>query len=101
MTSQLLLFQLTKKRALQIIRAAAADNTKLIWTHHVGVRMRERKINDIQIIRCLEDGKLTEGPKWRKSTHDWDCRIQRISAGQRIDIRLAIDGENVVLITVI
>lgn len=48
--------------ALKIIRDRARDSTRIVVLPHALARMRERRIDFLDVQRCLCGGRVTEGP---------------------------------------
>lgn len=91
---------MTAPAALRIIRAVAADSSRVIWLPHAKKRMRQRRISPQQAIACLLKGVISEGPS--RDLHGyWRCTMQRFAAGEEISVVVSfksIDG--VVVISV-
>lgn len=106
MGNRVLQFTLSKRIALEVIREAARNNILIIWLGHAQTRMRQKKFTDLQVIRCLERGSLTKAPSWDDGFREWRCRLQDVSAGQAIEVVVAIEppantGNEITVITVI
>jgi len=85
--------------ALRIIRAAAADSSRVIWLSHAKKRMRRRRINPKQVISCLLKGVITEGPAPDIQGY-WRCTMQRLAAGEELTVVVSFKShENVVVIS--
>jgi hypothetical protein len=64
--------------------------------------MVQRKITRPQILRCLDNGKISESP-YRDPKGDWRCAIEHYTAGSVITVAVAIkynNGERTVIVTV-
>lgn len=94
-------FQLPKDLVKKLIREAAIGKAPLEWTEHFGEKIIELGVSSSQVLKCLEHGKLKNGPDWDRDHQNWTCRICSFSAGDKVDIRLAIDKGVVRLVTVI
>jgi hypothetical protein len=94
--------QLSIERAIQLIRKAAQDTSRIGWSEHARKRMRKRRITTKQVLDVLDKGKIIEGPA-RGTTGDWECTLERFTAGDNIIVVVAIEmdsaGQPVVIIT--
>jgi len=91
MGAKILDFRLTKRRAMEIIRAAGEDSSKIYRSKHAPIRMGERGIDDLQVQRCLQRGKILREPKWNINARNFECVLRDISAGQRFEVIVAVD----------
>lgn len=62
--------------------------------------MTERNITPLQILTCLEKGRITESPH-RDVRGDWRCTIEHYTAGNIINVAAAIKYNNKGVYTVI
>lgn len=89
--------------ALRIVRAIAADSSKVKLTRHARERMAQRDITLPQLLRCLRTGRIAEGPA-RNARGDWAFRVEGIAAGDRINVAAALstdgNGNRIIVITV-
>ena len=93
---------MTPDRALQLIRRAAADTSRLGWTDHAWDKMDELGIVTRQVLAVLQDGALRKGPTRNDEYGDWVCVLRRAVAGRTVHVVAGIDEtkESVTLITV-
>lgn len=88
--------------ALRIIRGIIQDTSRVKFTFHARQRMEERGFSDRQIIKCLEHGRIIEGPS-RSANGNWECRVEGIAAGDVITVACALDydkrGNHILIIT--
>lgn len=54
----------TKAQAQEIVRELARLG-KVRWSKHARERMKERKVNDKQVLTCLEKGKVMDVLFWQ------------------------------------
>ncbi len=98
-------FHLSGPMALRIIRDIAQDSSRVILTAHARRRMRERRISMPQVLACLLQGQLQEGPA--RDTHgNWVCALRWRHAGDYLKAVVAIKhetsaGRKLIVITVI
>jgi hypothetical protein len=90
---------LSRPRAAAILRAAADDGGKVVFTGHALRRMRQRRILRTQVLRCLGRGRIVEGPA--ADIHgNWTCRIVGLAEGRKLSVAVAIElPDGVVVIT--
>lgn len=93
----------TPHSAELLIRKIAADSAKVFFSSHAKVRMRERKVTDLQIIRCLQTGTVTEGP-FRNIHGNWQVNVDAYHSGQNLKVGAVIDtdekGNKIIVLTV-
>lgn len=82
--------QMTRERALKMIRAAAADSAQVFVTDHANQQMRKRRISLTQVLEVLRVGSITEGPA-PSVKGNWECVVERFVAGDAIAVVAAIE----------
>jgi hypothetical protein len=91
---------MTDKDALEILKQCALDGVCVFYPQHARKRMAERNITPLQILTCLEKGRITESP-CRDARGDWRCTIEHYTAGSAINVAAAIKYNNKGVYTVI
>lgn len=95
-------YELTASDAKKKIAAICENNERLKITTHTEQRMIERKITRTQILRCLINGRIIEGP-YRDIRGNWKVTIESFSAGEPITVAAVIDrdsiGELILIVT--
>lgn len=91
---------LSKPKALSLVRELAGDSGNVIFSNHALRRMRQRRVTPKMVLQCLLLGMIVEGPVLGlKGT--WELAIQRMAAGERLRVALAIDlPSRLIIITV-
>jgi hypothetical protein len=84
--------QLSIERAIQLIREAAQDTSRIRWSGHARKRMRKRQITTRQVLDVLDKGRIVEGPA-RGTTGDWECTLEWFTAGDSIVVVVVIEME--------
>ena len=88
--------------ALEIVREIAATTERVKFTYHVLERMAERNITTKQVLCCLRNGWIVEGPA-KSIKGNWEMTLKVISAGDAVNVVIALDrdvhGNTVVVIT--
>ena len=83
-------FILSKTKAVGLVRELAKDSGNVVFTDHALRRMRQRKVTPKAVLECLLRGPIVEGPALgTKGT--WELAMERMGAGQRLHVALAID----------
>ena len=87
---------------LKKLRAIVKDSHRVVLTKHAKQRMRQRRINQRQIIECLRKGRICEAA--HMSIHgDWMATLEHQYAGDAVRVVVAIeqqeDGELAVVVT--
>lgn len=88
--TQVVKLPLQKAQAASILKDAAKDTSKLIFTTHAEERMSQRSITRVEIIRVLEQGSIVEGPSLSPKG-SWEMRVEGMSAGSSLTVAVAID----------
>ncbi len=91
---------LSRPKALALVRELAGDSGNIIFLPHASMRMRQRHISAKMVLECLLRGVIVEGPVLGlKGT--WELAMQRMAAGERLRVALAIDmPSRLIIITV-
>jgi len=74
-----------KKEAETIIRKLVAEG-KIEFHGHARKSMKKRKISTLQILRCLEKGKLLEEPFTSLTHKGYETSMDRSVAGEWIKV---------------
>ncbi len=81
-------FILSKAKAVGLVRELAKDSGNVVFTDHA--LKRKRKVTPKAVLECLLRGPIVEGPALGiKGT--WELAMERMGAGQRLHVALAID----------
>ena len=91
---------LSRPKALALVRELAGESGNVIFSDHALKRMRQRRVTPKMVLQCLLFGVIVEGPVLSlKGT--WELAIQRMAAGERLRVALAIDlPSRLIIITV-
>lgn len=101
MSPKIRLLELTGTRALQIIREAAKDSSRVYLTTHAQQRMSTRKITLSQLLRVLRSGRISEGPVREVIKGGWKCTVEHHTAGDSVGVAVAIESIQSTGVTVI
>ena len=84
--------KLSNKKAKEILKLAADDNSRLRVTRHAQQRMAEREVSMRHVLAALRSGRFEEPPCWNpvKGTHE--LSVIYYYAGVRIKVVAAIEG---------
>jgi len=95
-------FPLSKKKATQILREVSEDSGRVFFTKHARERMQERCITRPDVMCCLEEGQITDGP-FPNPNGNWQCTMNWFRAGSPLTVVVVIDydenGNHVVIVT--
>jgi hypothetical protein len=80
---------LSPVRARQLVREIAKDSARVIFTRHVELKMRQRRITLPQVLRCLAQGQVAEGPA-RDVKGNWTMTLEVLSAGELVTVVAAL-----------
>ena len=88
---------------LKKLRVIVKDSDRVVLTKHAKQRMRQRRINQRQIMECLRKGRICE-PAHLTIHGDWMATLEHQYAGDAVRVVVAIerqeDGEMAVVVTV-
>ena len=100
--SQIAKLPLRQSDLVRLIKAAAADSANVYFSRHASERFEERDISTIDVLECLRNGTVTEGPA-QSSRGNWQFTVSRFCAGQSITVAGALelddDGNHIIVIT--
>ena len=93
-------FQLTRPKALALVRELAKDSGNVVFVSHASKRMKLRRISPKEVISCLLRGVIVEGPALGIKG-DWELAMERMGAGRKLHVAVAIDmPKRLIVITV-
>ena len=88
---------------LKKLRVIAKDSHRVVLTKHAKQRMKQRRINQRQIMECLRKGQIHE-PAHLTVHGDWKATLEHQYGGDVVRVVVAIerqeDGELAVVVTV-
>ena len=91
--------------ALRVIRERAQASGRLVILRHARQRMVKRRIDDLDVQRCLRDGAVTEGPyvPTDSRTGAYRCSVEGIIDGERLRVVVELPDEppNLLIVSVI
>lgn len=98
--------QLNAEQLRELIREIVSSGGRVRYSRHSLDRMQQRGVTDVQALRVLQRGEVTEGPTWDKDRTNWRFTMRALSSGDDISVGATIDVEQlmgmvVVVITVI
>jgi hypothetical protein len=94
-------FKVTERKALDFVRACAADSSKVFVDPHALKRMKQRKLTYEQVIRCLLKGIVTEGPYQHNRSGKWRLNLTRVVAGDHVTVVAEMDFTSDVLVVTV
>lgn len=85
------------------IRAIAKDSSNVIITDHARVRMKARNVLDIEVVHCLQHGRIRIEPEEDIKTGHLVCRMECYGASRNFAVCAALSqgGPSVLVVTVI
>ena len=93
---------LSVAKAREILREAAKNSVRVFFSQHAEKQMAMRKITRVQVLRCLANGQINEGPA-RGIKGNWEVTIESLSVGDVLRVAAALgqddDGNYVIIIT--
>jgi Domain of unknown function (DUF4258) len=98
MAAKTLPFAMSRASFQAQIRDLARVSANVRFTAHARVRMRQRGIDDLQVLHVLRAGLVEEGPAL--DIHgNWKATLAGMAAGERVRVAAALH-EGVIVITV-
>ena len=87
---------------LKIIRDRAQDSGRIVILPHAQARMRERRIDFLDVQRCLKGGAITEGPyvPTDSRTGANRCNVEGTVDGERLRIVVELPEKPAALLVV-
>lgn len=84
------------------IRTLAQDSGAVLFTQHVRVQMRRRKVSSAEVLECLRLGTLRRVPEPNPGKGSLECRMERYVAGRELAVIVALCDEapDLVVVTV-
>ncbi len=84
------------------IRSLAKDSAAVVFTTHVLVRMKQRRILQTEVLDVLRQGRIVRAPEPNIAFGSLECRMQRFMAGRELAVVAALSDAHpgVVVVTV-
>jgi hypothetical protein len=89
---------LTATKARALLREAARNSERVVFTDHAVRQMRQRRIGRAQVLRCLGGGRIAEGPA-PDVRGRWSCRVEGMAEGRGIAVAVGFESPGIVVIT--
>ena len=90
--------------ALKMVKELAEDSHNVVMVHHTKVRKNQRDVSDLEILKCLRNGRVVESVH-RTSHGNWKLTIQHFLMQRKIRVAVALDnsedGNYIIVVTVI
>lgn len=82
------------------IRRTAVDTTRIFWTAHAKLRMRQRKVHLDDVLDCLRKGRIGLPPEEDLKTGNLVCRMEWYGAARNLAVCVALDDNDPHLLVV-
>lgn len=87
----------------RLIKTAAIDSANVFFSDHASSRLNERDISTVDVLDCLRNGAISEGPA-KSPRGNWQFVSTRFCAGRSINVVGALEldeetGNYIVVIT--
>ncbi len=82
------------------IRTVAYDSGAVLFTQHVGVQMRRRKVSSAEVLECLRLRALRRVPEPNPGKGSLECRMERYVAVRELAVIVALCDEDPDLVVV-
>lgn len=85
---------LTAANAKKILTNIKRNNPeKIYYLPHAEERMEQRGITRTQVEKCIEHGRIVEGP-YRDTPGNWKMNLECVAAGDRITVVGVLDRDD-------
>ena len=95
--------QLSALSATRLVREVVNDSSRVFFTAHARLRMRQRHIDRSQVFDVLSCGRVIEDPA-RQAAGDWLFKMRYVSKGDDVTVVVSLDqdeeGNLVAVVTV-
>lgn len=92
-------FPKPSKPAFEKTMRELADAGEVVFVSHATQRLVKRGVSHADVIRCLQKGKITEGPLINIHGNQ-QATVERFMCGEEIRVVVAIEDDHLVIITV-
>jgi len=97
------LLNLSVQSAQRLVREVVSDSSRVFFTKHARLRMRQRHIDRGQVVDVLTLGRVVEAPA-RQAAGDWLFKMVYVSKGDDVTVVVSLDqdaeGNLVAVVTV-
>lgn len=97
-------YQTLQKKSLpqliRHIRTVAQNSSAVLFTQHVSVQMRKRKVSGAEVLECLRHGTVRRVPEPNPGKGSLECRMERYVAGRELAVIVALCDEDPDLVVV-
>ncbi|MFA7239958.1 MAG: DUF4258 domain-containing protein [Sulfuricellaceae bacterium] len=85
----------------RIRQIAKEDTSRLVFTRHTEMRMRERKISKTMALDCLRNGHIRRIPEPNTLYGTIECRMEHYAAGVTFGLVIAVSElePNLIIVT--
>lgn len=96
-----MLDKLSKPQLQALIRTVSRDSSRVAFTIHVLLRMKERRITRDMALEVLQKGLLIREPEPNLAKGSIECRMEKFTTGRDIGIVVALidDDPDILVIT--
>ena len=86
--------------AARIVRARARDSGNIVLLDHARRQMKARRVDLLQVVRCLQRGAVTEGPYMptNSRTGYWRCNVSATVDGIRLRVAVEVADDPLLLV---
>ncbi len=82
------------------IRTVSADSSHVVFTHHVKLRMKQRKVSVAEVLNVLRRGTIHQQPEPNVLKGSLECRMERYVGGRDCAVVVALDDDDPRLLVV-
>ena len=96
-------FQQMSNAQLQAhIRCLSQDSDCVFFLDHALLRMKERNVNDIEVLMCLREGVIQRPAKVSKETGEVRAQMEHFGSARNLRVVVALDDQDpdVLVVTV-
>jgi Domain of unknown function (DUF4258) len=95
-----MLAKLSKSQLQSLIRTVSRDSSRVAFTDHVLIRMKERQITREMALKVLQKGLLIREPEPNLAKGNIECRMEKFTTGRDIGIVVALTDDHPSLLVI-
>ena len=95
-----MLDKLSNSQLQALIRTVSRDSSRVAFTNHVLLRMKERRITRDMALEVLRNGLLSREPEPNLAKGSIECRMEKFMTGRDIGIVVALSDDEPDLIVI-
>lgn len=83
----------TTQQLEDLVHVLARNSAKIVVTFHCQERMAQRGVSLIEVIRCLQRGRITRGPAYNPDKNSYEFRMSEPAPRDIVCVVAAVNPE--------